>query len=692
MKGPRAGGYDEDQTQELVGVPRNPGSMELPSRIDSVTVFRQGAEVVRQAEIGPDAPPVLRLGGLPLALLDHSLQVRVVPLDGGLPPLAVDLRVELEAPPSRPPETDRADAMALARAEKALVEAQLTRLESLEPAPHQPPSPPVSLAARRRLLAFRHAQVQRLRQRLRQLESDLESGQEGGSYLQSSSFTKAAVLRLQRPELGMASRCRLELRYQVRQACWAPAYVLRLDRDLTMMECLMRALVQQETGEDWSEVNLRVSTADLSQWREVPELRARRIGRRQPAPQRLGWREPPPNTDALFADFDRDRRMAPPPPPPPDSPLEYPDADLDLYLPAEVECCELAAPPPQVATCASTIRVDLLPTERRGFSLGLPSVGGLLGRARHSEGGQSPAAAPEEPAELIPGKEHLLYSNLRMPHWDEPQRGTLRPQDLQQWARRRGWDHRHLADFQRALQRERERSERLVSPPAWHYIPENHEGFDYLYEGEARVRVVGDGHFHSVPVLLRNLPLVTRYEVVPREALEVFRVAQAESLPNLAWPAGPADVYVAEEYLLSTRLDTVGPGGHWRIGLGAEEGVRVSRNVRFSESVSGMMGGLTHLRHEVEIEVVNNKSHPISLQIWERLPEPPDPKSEIRVSVEKSEPPWEKSAPPDQPELEQAYCWKLEIPACERYFTRLTYVIEIPSRQELRGGNRREPS
>ena len=65
-------------------------------------------------------------------------------------------------------------------------------------------------------------------------------------------------------------------------------------------------MVGQATGEDWSGVALTLSTASPQQWTELPELKSRRIGRRQPPPAKTGWRPPPVGADELYADYDRD--------------------------------------------------------------------------------------------------------------------------------------------------------------------------------------------------------------------------------------------------------------------------------------------------------------------------------------------------------------------------------------------------
>ena len=116
---------------------------------------------------------------------------------------------------------------------------------------------------------------------------------------------KAVVVNLRQKPDAHCSVVRLHLSYEQSGARWSPSYTLRFDRDFTLAELSMQAHLCQSTGEDWKDVRLEVSTAEVAAWKELPELASRRIGRQQSRPARSGWRPPPPNTNTLFADFDR---------------------------------------------------------------------------------------------------------------------------------------------------------------------------------------------------------------------------------------------------------------------------------------------------------------------------------------------------------------------------------------------------
>ena len=76
----------------------------------------------------------------------------------------------------------------------------------------------------------------------------------------------------------------LELSGLVGQATWEPSYDVRLAKDGTTAELTYRALIRQQTGEDWSNVALSLSTARPAAGGAPPALHPWRIGFYRPQP------------------------------------------------------------------------------------------------------------------------------------------------------------------------------------------------------------------------------------------------------------------------------------------------------------------------------------------------------------------------------------------------------------------------
>jgi len=276
----------------------------IDAPITGVTVFRDGARVLRAGLARLAAGPgSVTIGNLPatvdaasvrvaargrdLALLNVEVRRRV-----GTEPLreqAARLRDEVERWRDAVQELDDEDA-----AEQAglgflghLSEAAATALaravgsgragydELSGMAGHLSASTAGTLAKRREIAARKRA----AERELAAAEARLNAAEQGGGKPKKVAFVEVAVDL----EAQAATEAEIDLTYHVPGASWGSLYDLVLDGDRLDVSYL--AEVRQQTGEDWPEVALVLSTARRGQSQTLPELSPWYIGR--PPPPRL---------------------------------------------------------------------------------------------------------------------------------------------------------------------------------------------------------------------------------------------------------------------------------------------------------------------------------------------------------------------------------------------------------------------
>ncbi|MBS1152624.1 MAG: Aspartate ammonia-lyase, partial [Myxococcaceae bacterium] len=308
--------------------------MKVTSQLEAVTVYASGAVCTRRAKLDPPAQPTrqLRITGLPLSLRSTSLRARV--LSGPAELRVLDVRagfdVQLAEEIDVPAEQK---ALESAQAELGRLEQALARLvkESQELAALRPAFPPVKKGEPPRSapveamlqladfvdrqLATRNGRRQALEQQVADARNELQLRQRRLAEASSSKRTERSQLSRSAVVMLSAEQTQpleLAIEYQVPGARWAPNYELRLDPAMNGGSLKMRASVAQHSGEDWSNVALSLSTAQLDRRTDLPELRAQKIGRSQPPPPRTGWREPPPGLDELFEGYDQAVSGSPP--------------------------------------------------------------------------------------------------------------------------------------------------------------------------------------------------------------------------------------------------------------------------------------------------------------------------------------------------------------------------------------------
>ncbi|MDX3188997.1 DUF4139 domain-containing protein [Streptomyces sp. MN03-5084-2B] len=266
--------------------------------ITAVTVYPQRARITRRGKAPLDGGPRLEFAGLPVALDPGSVRVT-----GTGPALitGVDVRTEWHAGPADPAvqalvEQRRADQATLDgvlddEAAETMKVDLLTSLakrsggsfaKALAAGTAEPArvaevtdalgSRLASALKARRALSER---IERLREDLAALDRRIEAQ---GAQSGRDSTTVLVELEIADP----AAEAELELSYVVANATWEPGYDVRVrGTDVTVVSY---GLVSQQTGEDWPECELALSTARPAVSVVVPELQPWYLDRVHPRP------------------------------------------------------------------------------------------------------------------------------------------------------------------------------------------------------------------------------------------------------------------------------------------------------------------------------------------------------------------------------------------------------------------------
>ncbi|MFF4647203.1 DUF4139 domain-containing protein [Streptomyces sp. NPDC001389] len=700
------------------------------STLDSVVVYAQGALCRRVARGSVPPGGKVRVTGLPRSLEPGSLRARVLGASGAR---VTEARLEAEAgppgagtPDGLRREVERltdAHAAAQARRDRQLgLIAEVRGLKPAAPAPREgdPPHRRTPVDAWLGLADFVDERLARLHARLAELEQALDSVAHelavAGDRLARASTdapsahvetTVCAVLSLDvtgatEAEAEPALDAELELEYAVPGALWVPAYRLSCHQGDTDGRLLMRASVAQHTGEDWSGVRLALATADLRRGNDLPRLRSIRLGRRQAAPAPSGWREPPAGLADLFSGYDAAGprpRIPARPAAPAGTPAGFgarPGPGAPAPPPAPAAPGGAAAPPPELPPSAAP---SPQPTAPQGYGAApgpaprarsaRPAGGPRAGAAASFAGAPAPAGPPAAPGGLPvppappapvagpprPGGADLDYPALVLGGPDEPgeRRGLLFPG----------------APSDPVAQAHRRRADKVASLPLpGHAVrPRESAGsFDHRFDAAARTDIPSDGTWHTVTLTEIPVGLRTEHLTVPSVEQTVYATLVLSNATDQALLAGPVEVTVDGEFLLSTALPTLAPGAVRRVGLGPAEGIRVTRRTHLNESTSGLRNSTTVLDHRVHVELANGLAGPVTIEVRERVPVTSEPDVRIEDRADWTAP--ETGTGPEH-HAPGTRLWRLDLPAGATAALEGRYEIRIPTGKALAGGNRR---
>lgn len=737
---------------------RGPVELVCSSQISKVIVHAQGARIVREVNLPESLEPgplTIKVEGLPLLADPQSMRASL----GGTSRQLVALRPRLIIPEHGHAASSAVSALESLEDERARVEAERQSLsqrrkrvldQQLSPSHHKSWREEGADARLGDALAISDILDDRLLEideRLLVLEQQvdelhrelarqhLDAAQLPASQLkQAQSPSWSAQLHLR----GDGHLARLELQYVVHAACWWPLYTLHLEQGGARARHVIEALIAQDSGEDWVNVPISLSTASLQYDATLPELPAMKLGRAQPA-RPSGYRPPPQGLDRLFHSYDEATRglgFSSPKPAP--DPVDRLIAELEASQKSQRQQ-QVMKQEAQLASYAfqeSSLDVDEedgsgyhevtgsimfdeiareAPAMRKSRSI-LPSMPSMPSFGGGPPGGApAPMAAPApmqaaaaKPAPKMK-KEMASRGGLReegaiggfgdAPYEPEPSSAEIAPQD--QWldfdalilgGPDAGAMRGKLKLKPRTSQARRELSDARLAAAKLHVVdPTISRGhYDYRYDATARVEIPSDAKTHRVEIMSSAGPSELWWRTIPQQEEAVYRMARVQNPHALPLLKGPVDIFVEGSFLLSTVLENIDKGGDMVVGLGVDERVRVARNARMEEAKEGfLIQNKTSLLHNVSIELSSSLGFEAKVELLDRVPVTDD--KDIDIELNSSDP-----AHKDYDQAEEGAAvrggmrWWLTLEPGAKRQVEFNYTITISSKEELVGGNRRE--
>ncbi len=697
--------------------------LQIESKIFEVTVYRRNALVSRKVELPSTVPESIKISGLPLSLDDSSIQIRIASSDTLLS--ATDIRVILEVltPDKELPAPDNKKLVKLSQmrikidSQIQMVNKLLSRTNSIAfqsrgiPADTLVPNT-APVDSRKMLLEFSLDRKHKLLNRLRDLRIKI-NGIDRDIDILADEFSRESTNRQNREnELRksviinfnssgkIGEKAELFLEYLIPGARWFPVYKLDISSDYSKYLLTLRAMIQQHTGEDWNNIQINLSTAEAVRWMELPKLSSRIFGRPKPVLPSSGWRKAAEGASVLFSDYDKFINKFPQKKignivkvnsasgdmefdadnvfGAGDEPYEENDGDYEKEMDMEEEMPIVSySPEIQSPKMSKKLRVSAPVMRKDKISMESLSI---------------PKGMPEEllvdSDDYLPGTELLEYNKMRMDSAESATRGKLKKVPAHKLYQVSG----SKADIvYQSIDTALECTSGSV--PVNCSKPESYDGFDFSFKTDSNIDIPSDGSYHIRSLSSYKSTGKMHYISVPRESSDVYRFIQFTNPLDAPALTGPIDISIGSDYILTSQIDTVPPGGVLKLGLGVEEGIKISRNTFFNEETTGLIKGSLGLNHTIDIVVQNNLRTSAEIEIRERISVPPDNKSEkdekVKVLILELKPEWEEYDQ-DPNLINGAYRWKASVSPGGKSRFHVQYEIRIPSQFEIVGGNRRE--
>ena len=288
-------------------------NVEVHSKVTDVCLYRNGARVTRTGNVEQGDKDIV-IKGLPLTLDDDSIQVET---SEGCICKSHNIYLEPHDPDSNQKKINRIKRK-ISSFEKHLssIKAQIQALQKTLPVqPGNKQSVEFEKIAEASLMLseFKEIEIANLTnsknlitERISELKVKIEKIEKNKP--KKNSCSKTAQLKLK----VNADKAAVKLHYLIPNASWCPSYMVDVNNTITEGTFTLKALACQNSGEDWTNVNMTLSTALPWEFKQLPELKSLYVGKKQAEHARSTWKPAPEDTEELFSDHDAVRGLKSP--------------------------------------------------------------------------------------------------------------------------------------------------------------------------------------------------------------------------------------------------------------------------------------------------------------------------------------------------------------------------------------------
>jgi Domain of unknown function (DUF4139)/N-terminal domain of unknown function (DUF4140) len=626
------------------------------SRVDRVLVYSSQARIFRQLRVRASADGSTRvsLGQLPSTAHVDSLQV-------SSRSAAVE-RVEIIEQPDARPLRRRVtrladqlhgllDQLRLIKARCGILRQELHFIRGLGHKEADAPardrrSDQLALESWRQVLRWQQTRTAKIRAKLQQhaqerrllldkvqtLEVAARNlGPAAGDGPTAQGLRVFVTLRGRKPPAGGTSVHRLTLSYLVDKVRWLPAYDLSYDATNRRLNVTYYAVVQQRTGEDWPNAQLRFSTALPVQAVAVPELATVTLGRMDgfmPTPQpRHAWQP---------------RWWSP------KAPARANDGGMVFLRSALVEANRLSAPveTPRARSLREAAAIAPLPGVRtessrtpRGelyekITNTVDGIRRIMAKARNSKDLIKLNCVSDKLARilLLRGEDRARLSRARAKQIVLYQQVVALGHEAEACIGEEisfvGATHVEMAVDMSPPGPAPLPLERLPWTVAAYRPPRLHrdlpaaaaKGYRYTLVAPGRHRVEASARRRRVPLLRASFKVDPTHRILPGLSKAAYVIARLTNTTGRPILRGRVSLYAGTHYLGNSWLNTALPGRSLQIPLGVDDLVKVQRQITRHTATRGVVFKDDATRYRVQIELANHRTYPIKVELRDQIP------------------------------------------------------------------------
>jgi len=156
-------------------------------------------------------------------------------------------------------------------------------------------------------------------------------------------------------------------------------------------------------------------------------------------------------------------------------------------------------------------------------------------------------------------------------------------------------------------------------------------GLDYVYQAPTKATIASSGQQARIPLASQTFKASAFHEATPALAATAFLRARVRNDGKRPLLRGPATIFGDGELVGVGEIQTTGPGGDIEFPLGADQDVKLVRQIIPSSKTTGVIMKAEETVYDVKIQVANYKKQKITVEIVDQIPRSRRDKVEVKL-------------------------------------------------------------
>ncbi|CAF1452317.1 unnamed protein product [Rotaria sordida] len=149
-----------------------------------------------------------------------------------------------------------------------------------------------------------------------------------------------------------------------------------------------------------------------------------------------------------------------------------------------------------------------------------------------------------------------------------------------------------------------------------------------------RTTIDADGKPHKVTIGVLDLTSTFTYTVIPKLSLHAYLKASTVNTSDKQLLAGPASVFMDNNFVTHSAIDNVCVGDTFDLPLGTDASVKVEyKPAKKLTDTQGLISKVHHENIRHEIHLINTKSTEVIIYVYEQVPLSSDEKIKVKLII-----------------------------------------------------------